>query len=67
MPSTVRQMGAGAIRMEGGGMVTMMTRTTTTMHSNYINIKFTLYAYLIAAHVVPRMLHGDTLIHQIST
>jgi hypothetical protein len=26
-----------------------------------------LYAYLIATHVVPQKLHGDTLIHQIST
>ncbi len=38
-----------------------------TMHSNYINIKSTLYAYLIATQEVPRKLHGNTLIHQIST
>jgi hypothetical protein len=30
--------------------------TTMTMHSNYINIKSTLYAYLIATHDVPQKL-----------
>jgi hypothetical protein len=53
--------------MEGGGGGDGNNNMMTTMHSNYINIKSTLYAYLIATHVVPRKLHGDTLIRQIST
>ncbi len=37
-----------------------------TMHSNYINIKAH-YAYLIATQGMPQKLHGNMLIHQIST
>jgi hypothetical protein len=42
-------------------------RMRTIMHSNYINIKSTLYDYLIATHAVPQKLHTEKQIHQIST
>jgi hypothetical protein len=37
------------------------------MHSKYINIKSTLYVDLIATQGMPRKLHGNMPIHQIST